>query len=315
MPPENKPKTTPKDFFLHLGAFTALYVSAISLLRLWFDSINTLFPDQLDFYGTFASSTSLRLAVASLIVAFPLYLFLTRFLVKEIQRHREKGELWIRKWLTYLTLFIAGVTLAVDLITLVNTFLSGELTTRFLLKVIAVLIVAGVVLYYYSYDLRRDVSEHDHRLTQFAWGAVAGILLSIIGGFLIIGSPSTQRQERFDKERVFNLQSIQSEVASYWQHKEALPVELVDLEDSITGFVVPTDPESGETYEYNMVSDLSFELCAVFARPSAEVNTSRPRRIVEPFGSFSAVTWEHGAGRVCFERTIDPDIFPPIKAR
>ena len=117
-----KPKVTPKDFFLWLGAMVALYVSVISLLTLYFQYINHLFPDALNYYVD-PYSGAIRSAIASLIVITPLYIFLTRLLNKEIREHAEKKELWVRRWLIYITLFVAGITLAIDLIFLINTFL------------------------------------------------------------------------------------------------------------------------------------------------------------------------------------------------
>jgi len=31
-----------------------------------------------------------------------------------------------------------------------------------------------------------------------------------------------------------------------------------------------------------------------------------------PIGGESYNVWWHDAGRVCFERTIDPDLYPPL---
>jgi hypothetical protein len=67
--------------------------------------------------------------------------------------------LWIRKWLIYFTLFAAALIIIGDLVTLLNRFLEGELTVRFLLKVLAVFFVAGSVFYYYLWDLRKHKTE------------------------------------------------------------------------------------------------------------------------------------------------------------
>ena len=41
-----KPKTTPRDFFLNLGSMLTLYVVTISLLNLLFSIIEKLLPDK-----------------------------------------------------------------------------------------------------------------------------------------------------------------------------------------------------------------------------------------------------------------------------
>ena len=58
-----------------------------------------------------------------------------------------------------LTLFVAAVVLIVDMITLVNNVLGGELTLRFLLKVLVAALIAGSIFGYYLWDLRKEEQE------------------------------------------------------------------------------------------------------------------------------------------------------------
>ena len=60
--------------------------------------------------------------------------------------------------MTYLTLFLAVGFLVGDFTTLVYNALGGELTVRFLLKVVVVAVIAGTIFWYYLRDLRRE--EH-----------------------------------------------------------------------------------------------------------------------------------------------------------
>ena len=93
MEPGSKPRVTAKDFFLWLGAMVALYVSTISLVLLSHQYINVWFPDVArEPYGSGASGT-IRFAIASLIVFFPLYVWLTRLLHQDIRRVPEKKDL------------------------------------------------------------------------------------------------------------------------------------------------------------------------------------------------------------------------------
>jgi hypothetical protein len=61
-----------------------------------------------------------------------------------------------RRWLTYLTLFLAATVLIGDVIVLVFNVLGGEITTRFVLKVLVVGFIAGTVFWYYLSDIRRE---------------------------------------------------------------------------------------------------------------------------------------------------------------
>lgn len=72
--------------------------------------------------------------------------------------NRSRSSL-IRKWLTYITLYIATGIIVGDLITLVTYVLNGDLTLRFVLKVLVVLVIAGSVFGYYLWDLRTEEKE------------------------------------------------------------------------------------------------------------------------------------------------------------
>ncbi len=92
--------------------------------------------------------------------------------------------------------------------------------------------------------------------------------MTVIGGFLLIGSPSHIRSLRYDQQRVSDLQSIQAEVVNYWQQKRALPESLDALNDQLSGFSVPSQPNAAGAYEYRAMGAAGFELCATFEAPS-----------------------------------------------
>src|SRR3989344_4888912 len=147
-----KPKTGPKDFFLYLSAMAALYVSVGSLIRLLFGIIDFTNPDRLDYYGTFYTG-GIRFAIASLIIIFPVYLIVSYVLRTSVVREPARSELWVRKWFIYITLFVAAGIVIGNLVAVVNTFLGGELTARFALKVLSMVVIAAAVFGYYYYDL------------------------------------------------------------------------------------------------------------------------------------------------------------------
>lgn len=313
-----KPKTTPKDFFLWVGMIIALYVSAVSLLTLLFEYIDVYFQDPLQTYYDPYSGV-IRFAIASLIIIFPLYLYLTRVINQEIRRSPEKKEVGVRKWLIYLTLFIAGITVIVDLIVLIHTFLGGEeLTAGFILKVISVLIVIGGVFFYYLYDLR-GVWEKSKGVSQTIGGVVSvAVLAAVVSGFFIIGSPQTQRLIRFDQQKVQDLSSIQWQIVNFYQQKERLPQALAELEDPLIGFILPKDPQTKGVYGYELAGNLTFNLCADFDKESRGYSAQTPKPVaLESSVRFGIEdeNWAHGTGETCFERTIDPDKFPLLKER
>ena len=145
-----------REAFFHLLTFASLYTSVISLIILFFSYINRLFPDPaLERYMTNPGDLSaIRWSMAAIIVTFPLFFWVSRFLLREMRQKPEKAWSSIRRWLTYLTLFFAALTLIGDVITLIFRLLEGELSTRFLLKVLVIFVIAGLTFAYYFLSLR-----------------------------------------------------------------------------------------------------------------------------------------------------------------
>ena len=159
---ERDKKVSPKEIFQHILAIITLYVSGIGFLVLVFQYINILFPDIIGLNGYENLSGArqvIRWSISSLVVVFPLYVFMPRLLNKGYAANPSKRNLRIRKWLIYFTLFATALIIIGDLVTLINNFLGGELTVRFLLKILAVLFVTGSVMGYYIWELKRWKTE------------------------------------------------------------------------------------------------------------------------------------------------------------
>jgi hypothetical protein len=304
-------KITAKDFFLHLGAIATFYASTIALIALLFEVINFAYPKVTEYYQY--SFPSISLQVATLIVAFPLFLFLSWLMQKSYDSEPALRDAPIRKWLAYITLFVAGAVVAGDLVTVIYMFLDGqELTLGFLLKVLALGVVSAGIFLYYLREIRNQITPSERNLWRII--AVVFILASIVLGFMVIGSPASQRERRYDNERVSDLQNIQWQIVSYWQRKEALPATLAELEDSISGFKVPKDPRTDMPYVYRLTgqSARAFELCATFDEGTLSSRSSVQYPPTYPRGGMGE-SWEHTQGVQCFERTIDPELYPAIK--
>ena len=316
---DSKSKSSPKDVFMHLLMIAMLYASTISFISLWFDYINNLFPDKLNYYYQ-AVMEGVLVATATLFVAFPVFLLSSWLISRDEKTDPIKHELRIRQWLIYLALFVSAIAIIVDVVLLVYNFLSGELTLPFSLKILVVLFVAGFAFGYYLWDVKRTADAPTKLPRMFAGITSVIVLGSIILGFFLFGTPAHQRNVRFDARRVSDLQMIQSEVVSYWQQKETLPAKVSDLTNSISGFTAPVDPETGTEYEYAIKSPLSFELCATFNARSIDNNTSplgreyaKPISGGYPLGDAYNQNWDHEIGRTCYERTIDPAIYKTNK--
>lgn len=298
---------SPKHVFMYLLMIAMLYVSVVSFITLIFQYINVSFPDPLRYL--LSSYDAIRTASSSLIVAFPVYMLMSWLIRREHRIIPQTKDMRTRKWLIYFTLFIAAITIIVDLVQLMNSFYNGELTLPFALKIITVLLVASGVFWYYLADLHKERSP---KITKIIASTVSFIMLAtIVSGFFVAGSPQEQRRVRLDSQRVSDLQQIQYLVLDYWQKKESLPESLDDMADDITSVSVPIDPETNTAYEYKKTGDLTFTLCATFSTKSTDMRDGgqyyAPEFIAKP-GAFSNDNWFHDAGRTCYDRTIDPEL-------
>ncbi|MBI2055747.1 MAG: hypothetical protein HYT42_02555, partial [Candidatus Sungbacteria bacterium] len=185
---ENRAVSSPKDVFMQLLVIIALYISAVSFGLLLFNYIDLWFPDPLvDFYAR--TSGSIRWALASLTIVFPVYLWLAWTLAREMGRDPAKRELKIRKWLVYFTLFAAAVIIIGDLVTLIYNFLNGDLSARFVLKVVSVLAIALAVFVYYIWNLKQGTAALlDSRMRWFVWVVTAVVVAATVSGFFVVGS-------------------------------------------------------------------------------------------------------------------------------
>jgi len=307
----DKTKTTPKDFFLWTGAMVTLYASVIAFIGLVFDYLNYVFPDTavVSYYSD-PYSSGIAYEMAALIVLAPVFLILMRVIRREIVQDKARGEVWVRRWALFLTLFAAGATIVIDLIVLLTAFLSGEeLTLRFLLKVLIVLLVAAAGFMHFISDIRGYWVKFPKRAQYVNWATAMLVVVTIGVGFIIVGTPNQARQMRIDQERVSDLASIQSEIPQYFARKQKLPTKLTDLNDPLSYFIVPTDPTTGAEYEYRTIDAKTFELCATFSLPSKD----SPSKTRSAYGGLEQ-NWQHGTGRVCFTRgPIDPALYPTPK--
>lgn len=300
----------PRFFFLHLLTILTLYASVLSTIILLFQYINLLFPDPLSFHLR-GSLDSIRWSAALVLIMFPVLLVSSWFIERDLQHHPEHAEYRIRKWLLTFTIFLAALVIIGDLTTLLYNFLSGELTVSFVLKILAVLLIAAAVFGYEMRQLRRKDFGRSPRERLIAWGSTGGMLAVIAIGLFLAGSPMEQRRVRFDDRRISDLQMLQGQVIEHWIAKQKLPEALSDLESPLTGFVAPKDPKTGQPYEYRAIKPRVFELCALFETDTTAELMTRETMPRGPYGiePYGAEHWQHGTGRTCFERTIDPTLY------
>lgn len=157
--PRPIPNVSARDAFMYVVMFATLVLASYSLGDLVFDFINRAFPDPAETTYQRPILDAIRWSLASLIVSFPIFLAVAWQMARAVAADPTKGASKVRRYVTYVTLAIAACALVGDLISLIYNFLGGELTARFLLKVLTVALIAGTAFVYYLWDLRETEKE------------------------------------------------------------------------------------------------------------------------------------------------------------
>ena len=273
-----------RDAFFYLLAFSTLTTWTCALGSLLFDLINHWLPDAVSSVSLAGLRSSLTWQLASLAVAFPIYLLVMRRIVRETAAEPERLQSGVRKWLTWIALLITAGSMIGDLIWFLDYFLTGELTLRFVLKCLAVFVITGAIFMYYTASVRAPRGAS--RDVAYAIGATAACAIVFSTALFVAGTPGMQRQLEADNRRVNDLRQIAGAVFMYRAQRGSIPPSLSDpLIRQRLGSNAGVDPESSAPYEYRPGGETKYQLCAVFRAESAAAP------------SF----WNHSAGRACFD--------------
>ena len=294
----NQTSSSAKVFVVQFGALLALYTTISFIITLLFSVINIYIPDAVEagwYYEGYINS--LRLGIAGVLVFAPTYLLLSYHSLKTRKQATANEYGTGMRWLLYLSLLVAGAIILGSLVSVIVTFLNGEITGRFILKVLVLLFVLGSAFTYYLLDVR------DFWLTNPTYGrmvliaAATGIVLSVGLGIYVNISPTEAREYRFDQQQIDVLQQVAYSIDSYVEREGAVPEELNNVYRSES--FIPQVPEGRPSLEFRRIDETSYELCAEFAHSSAgqaESHYSIPYRYG---GSYR--DWNHEAGWWCFE--------------
>ena len=294
--PRPRASLSAREAFQYLVMFAALYVATWHFGSLLFDLIDRAFPDPAMQSRGRWDSASMRLSAATLLICFPVFAFMAWRKAREVERQPILRLSRVRRWLTYLTLFLAAGVLIGDLTALVYILLGGETSLRFLLKVLVVALLSGAILGYYLIDLRREETRGpQRRAIGRALLAASSLLVagSIVAAIIATGSPAQQRLQALDRARVEQLQAIAMHVQEWHARERRLPASLA-IVAAQPGLDLPMrDPHTSAPYEYRVLDATRYELCATFATDTAQTGAA----------SWSG-EWVHAAGRHCFQRRV-----------
>jgi uncharacterized protein DUF5671 len=278
-----------RDAFSYLLAFIALGAWAFAAGHLFYVLIDRWLPSGLD-YANFAQSMRSEVAgeLATILVAFPVYVLISRSIARGVAAHPETADSGVRLWLTYAALVVTAITMIGDCVVFLTAFLQGDLTGRFVLKALVTIVLAAGIFTYYLATVRTRAADARRDHVFFAGAAVVA-LAALVLGFFDFGSPGYARKVADDERRLSDLRSIADAIHAARpdataRGSRALPNTLADV-PTIAG---TSDPQTGQGYAYRVLAGTQYELCASFETEDQTESTT-------PFG--------HGIGHRCF--TLD----------
>lgn len=152
--PVPRPQLTARDVFIYAVLLTALTYTAIYLIALVHAILDLRMPDPADApYVEFRATGRMRWAIATLLVAAPVYLWMSRYVHQRVEKDARARRSPVRKYLTYIALFVSAMAFLGDATYLIYEFLQGTATLRFVLKAATVGIVTLAIFVFYLRDV------------------------------------------------------------------------------------------------------------------------------------------------------------------
>jgi len=280
-----------RDAFLHLLSFLALGTWTFALGSLFYTVIDRYIPPLNAPPYAVPTRTSVSFEMAGILVAFPLYILIMRGMARSAAANPERLQSGVRKWLTYIALLIAAGVLLGDVVAFLAWLLRGDLTTRFVLQVVTLAVLAGGVMRYYLTTLRDETPPAGHNRV-FAGVATAAVVAGLGLGLTLSGSPAKQPALARDERRLQDMALITQEVADRWNQKDpsvaaTLPASLAEMTRGTPLAEHIADPLTKRPYEYHPGEGSHYSLCALFEEPT-------------PAEQWAPPNWRHGPGRTCF---------------
>lgn len=282
-----------KYAFYYLLSLAALIFTALSVGMVVFGIIDKTVADALNYNNYSGVDGQLKFAISALFIAAPVYYLISRLINRGLHKKELNLDSPLRRWLTYFIILVSSVTILGVFIGVINNFLSGELTVRFILKAVTMLIIAASVFSFYFYDIKRkEIKTKDLFMRLFTYISAALVLAAFVAAWFFVESPQVARAKRLDLIVVNNIYQLENAVNSYYSEYGNLPSSLDEIKNSDIYFDPKSalDPETKQAIEYTTADNKRFAFCATFRAASDNAADSM---------SYGPGNKEHGAGYVC----------------
>lgn len=258
-----------KYIFYYLLSLVSLIFIGISVGLVAFGIINKSIIDPLidGYYRNYEGS--LRFAISALLIATPIY-FYSLFLIRRgLKKEEISLKSNIRKYLTYFIIFISALIILGVFISVVNNFLAGGLSLRFLLQALSVFVIAAITFSYYFQDIKsEDLIKKEKTEKIFFVISLLLIIIAFVSACFFIESPKVARARKSDDVLINRITSLENSVNDYYSRYDKLPADISEIKKGQIGQYMDANnfinPESGEAIVYNKIADDEYEFCSTF---------------------------------------------------
>jgi uncharacterized membrane-anchored protein len=293
-----------KFVFFYLLHLVSLGFMTVSFGIVIFQIINKNIADVIAAYSGSYDESALKFSISALLVSTPIYYAVSWFIQKSLFSGELKKDSAIRRWLTYLILFVSFLIFIGWLIAFVNNFLNGEVTMKFVLKTISVLVIAAAVFGFYLYDIKRaDVENKKDKILKIFFIASLAIIAAVfVYSFIVAASPSEARNRKLDAQVTNYFYTIDSCVDQYYREKSVLPADFKSMQSECSYLTDDflKDDQTGQAFGYEIAGDTTYKLCANF-RTSNLGKNNRESEYPVAIGVNSS---SHDAGYQCLKRQV-----------
>ena len=139
-------------------------------------------------------------------------------------------------------------------------------------------------------------------LKYYIGAAIVGAVFvgAMIAIFFESGGPLDAKGQKYDQERVRDIQSLKYSVEDYYRENGKLPDKLSGITLKSYQTDRTNDPETGKEYEYSATGDTSYKICATFSTSSSDKKSASTLSYNNEFN--------HPKGYHCFNLKLSKSI-------
>jgi len=299
-----------KFVFFYLLELVSLGFMAVSFGIVLFQIINKNIADALTGYSGSYDDGALKFAISALLVSTPIFYVIGSFIQKSLFSGELKKDSPVRRWLTYLILFVSFLIFVGWLIAFIFNFLNGEVTMKFILKTLSVLVIAATVFSFYFYDIRRQAVENikDKVLKIFFISTLAAVAIVFVASFFVVEPPSAARDRKLDDQAINNFYTINSCIDQYYRDMKKMPENFSTMQSDCSYLTadILQDSQTKQTFTYSVTGTTTYQICANFR--TSNIGKTNNQVAVSP-ATVGVNSTAHDKGSQCLKWQI----FPAIK--